>query len=226
MSFQTTRPVINNEMILLYELQKRLANLRPATTIVTTATGARYIERRKSSAEEEASQGQRSPEQLEARQYGFVVDTKPDVVPACILSEFLYLGSQDAVSAENVQRYKLTHILSVGIELPSVELPSKIRCKHLPCLDLPETDLLHYVLPVAIDFIEEAHAAKGCVLVHCNAGVSRSASVVIGYLMQRRDMRFEEAYNLVKSWRPCIQPNAGFMQQLKKFHKTDAKQLK
>lgn len=212
-------------MILLYELQKRLANLRPTTTIVTTPTGARYIERRKSTAEEEATHGQCSPEQLEARQYGFVVDTKPDVVPACILSEFLYLGSQDAVSAENVIRYKLTHILSVGIELPVVELPTKVKCKHLPCLDLPETDLLHYVLPVAIDFIEEAKAAKGCVLVHCNAGVSRSASVVIGYLMQRRDMRFEEAYNLVKSWRPCIQPNAGFMQQLKKYHKAEVEHL-
>ncbi|KAH8301953.1 hypothetical protein KR044_001253 [Drosophila immigrans] len=203
-------------MILLYELQKRLANLRPTTTIVTTPTGTRYVERRRSSASED------SPEQqLEARQYGFVVDTKPDAVPACILSEFLYLGSQDAVSPENVVKYKLTHILSVGIETPNVEfLPSTVKCKHLPCLDLPETDLLHYVLPVAIDFIEEAQSAKGCILVHCNAGVSRSASVVIGYLMQRRDMRFEEAYHLVKSWRPCAQPNAGFMQQLKKFTKT------
>ncbi|XP_062130794.1 dual specificity protein phosphatase 19 [Drosophila sulfurigaster albostrigata] len=206
-------------MILLYELQKRLANLRPTTTIVTTPTGARYVERRKSSCSEDNS----AEQQLEARQYGFVVDTKPDAVPACILSEFLYLGSQDAVSAENAVKYKLTHILSVGIETPNVELPSTVKCKHLPCLDLPETDLLQYVLPVAIDFIEEAHAAKGCVLVHCNAGVSRSASVVIGYLMQRRDMRFEEAYHLVKSWRPCIQPNGGFMQQLKKFPRTSAK---
>lgn len=204
-------------MILLYELQKRLANLRPTTTIVTTPTGARYVERRRSSDSEDATA--KSPEQLEARQYGFVVDTKPDRVPACILSEFLYLGSQDAVTAENVIKYKLTHILSVGIEIPNVELPTKVKGKHLPCLDLPETDLLHYVLPVAIDFIEEAHAVKGCVLVHCNAGVSRSASVVIGYLMQRRDMCFEEAYNLVKSWRPCIQPNAGFMQQLKNITK-------
>lgn len=205
-------------MILLYELQKRLANLRPTTTIVTTPTGARYVERRRSADSEETTA--KCAEQLEARQYGFVVDTKPDAVPACILSEFLYLGSQDAVTAENVVKYKLTHILSVGIETPNVELPSTVKCKHLPCLDLPETDLQHYVLPVAIEFIEEAHAVKGCVLVHCNAGVSRSASVVIAYLMQRRDMCFEEAYNLVKSWRPCIQPNAGFMQKLKKFHKS------
>ncbi|ALC44075.1 Mkp, partial [Drosophila busckii] len=201
-------------MILLYELQKRLANLRPTTTIVTTPTGARYVERRKSLDGEQTSS---SSEPLEARQYGFVVDTKPDSVPACILSEFLYLGSQDAVTAENVIKYKLTHILSVGIETPQIELPPTVTCKHLPCLDLPETDLLQYVLPVAIDFIEQAHSTKGCVLVHCNAGVSRSSAVVIGYLMKRRDMRFEEAYNLVKSWRPCIQPNVGFMRQLKQF---------
>ncbi|XP_030375144.1 dual specificity protein phosphatase 19 [Scaptodrosophila lebanonensis] len=207
-------------MILLYELQKRMANLRPTTTVVTTPTGARYVERRKSLTADEADPS--SPVQLEARQYGFVVDTKPDAVPACILSDFLYLGSQDAVSVENVKNYKLTHILSVGIETPDIELPTTVKCKYLPCLDLPETDLLQYVLPVSIDFIEEARSAKGCVLVHCNAGVSRSASVVIAYLIQRRDMSFEEAYNLVKSWRPCIQPNAGFMQQLKQYNRNYA----
>ncbi|XP_017010694.2 dual specificity protein phosphatase 19 [Drosophila takahashii] len=203
-------------MILLYELQKRLANLRPTATVVTTTTGNRFIERR-SSQEGAASSPQ---QQLEPRQYGFVVDTKPDAVPACILSDFLYLGSQDAVSAENVVKFKLTHILSVGIETPEVEWPTPVKCKYLPCLDLPETDLLHYVLPVSLDFIDEARQSQGCVLVHCNAGVSRSASVVIGYLMQRRDMCYEDAYNLVKSWRPCIQPNAGFMQQLKRSART------
>ncbi|XP_017057817.1 dual specificity protein phosphatase 19 [Drosophila ficusphila] len=200
-------------MILLYELQKRLANLRPTATVVTTPTGARYVERRGSSAREAGTAT--SLLQLEPRQYGFVVDTKPDAVPACILSEFLYLGSQDAVSVDNVLKYKITHILSVGIQTPFVEWPTPVKCKFLPCLDLPETDLMHYVLPVSLEFIDEARRSQGCVLVHCNAGVSRSASVVIGYLMQRRDMCYDDAYNLVKSWRPCIQPNAGFIQQLK-----------
>ncbi|XP_017028717.1 dual specificity protein phosphatase 19 [Drosophila kikkawai] len=221
-------------MILLYELQKRLANLRPTTTVVTTPTGARYIEpRRRSSGSEEgtgtAASGSPQQQHLESRPYGFVVDTKPDTMPACILSEFLYLGSQDAVTAENVLRYKWTHILSVGIPTPSLgelQLPTPVKCKYLPCLDLPDADLLHYVLPVSIEFIEEARrqTPQGCVLVHCNAGVSRSASVVIGYLMQRRDMSAEDAYNLVKSWRPCIQPNAGFMRQLKNSSKKHRQQ--
>ncbi|KRK00646.1 dual specificity protein phosphatase 19 [Drosophila yakuba] len=201
-------------MILLYELQRRMANLRPTATVVTTPTGVRYIERRNTS---DCVEGiAQCSQQLDPREYGFVVDTKPDSVPACILSDFLYLGSQDAVSAANIKKYKLTHILSLGIPTPEVEWPMPVKCKFLPCLDLPETDLMDYVLPVSMEFIEEAHRSQGCVLVHCNAGVSRSPSVVIGYLMKRRDMCFEDAYNLVKSWRPCIQPNAGFIQQLKR----------
>ncbi|KTG38377.1 hypothetical protein cypCar_00018056 [Cyprinus carpio] len=58
----------------------------------------------------------------------------------------------------------------------------------------------------------------GVVLVHCNAGVSRSASVVIGFLMSQEKMSFDEAFSAVKTARPYIQPNPGFMSQLKKYN--------
>ncbi len=58
----------------------------------------------------------------------------------------------------------------------------------------------------------------GVVLVHCNAGVSRSASVVIGFLMSQEKMSFDEAFSAVKTARPHIQPNPGFMSQLKKYN--------
>ena len=40
------------------------------------------------------------------------------------------------------------------------------------------------------------------VLVHCRAGKSRSATIIIAYLMKKYNMTFEKAYNLVKSKRP------------------------
>ena len=59
----------------------------------------------------------------------------------------------------------------------------------------------------------------GAVLVHCYAGVSRSATCVIAYLMQERDLNFEEAFSFASKQRPVIFPNMGFQQQLKQFER-------
>lgn len=57
----------------------------------------------------------------------------------------------------------------------------------------------------------------GVVLVHCNAGVSRAAAIVIGFLMNSEEMSFTSAFSLVKNARPSICPNAGFMEQLRTY---------
>lgn len=58
----------------------------------------------------------------------------------------------------------------------------------------------------------------GVVLLHCNAGVSRSASIAIAYLMAKEKIPFEDAFNRVRSARPSIRPNAGFLVQLTEYH--------
>lgn len=57
----------------------------------------------------------------------------------------------------------------------------------------------------------------GVVLVHCNAGVSRAAAIVIGFLMNSEEISFTSAFSLVKNARPSICPNAGFMEQLRTY---------
>lgn len=54
----------------------------------------------------------------------------------------------------------------------------------------------------------------GVVLVHCNAGVSRAAAIIIGFLMNSEEISFTSAFSLVKNARPSICPNAGFVEQL------------
>ena len=54
-------------------------------------------------------------------------------------------------------------------------------------------------------------------MVHCYAGVSRSASIVIAYLIQERCMNYVEAIREVKHKRYVICPNDGFRKQLKQF---------
>jgi protein-tyrosine phosphatase len=63
--------------------------------------------------------------------------------------------------------------------------------------------------------ISQALADNKNVIVHCAAGMSRSATLVLAYLMIENRWHYEEAYNFVKKRRPIIDPNIGFVKQLK-----------
>lgn len=66
-------------------------------------------------------------------------------------------------------------------------------------------------------FIDSGIRAGG-VLVHCLMGVSRSATIVIGYLIARGKFpTFESSFDHVRSCRSCVQPNFGFVRQLREF---------
>lgn len=68
----------------------------------------------------------------------------------------------------------------------------------------------------SIKFISE-NIKKANVLVHCKAGVSRSATIVAAYLMKTRQLNYHEAINLLKSKRKLVDPNRGFMRQLRLY---------
>nr|AOL57136.1 PTP [Chrysodeixis includens nucleopolyhedrovirus]AOL57277.1 PTP [Chrysodeixis includens nucleopolyhedrovirus]QGW49265.1 PTP [Chrysodeixis includens nucleopolyhedrovirus]QGW49405.1 PTP [Chrysodeixis includens nucleopolyhedrovirus]QGW49545.1 PTP2 [Chrysodeixis includens nucleopolyhedrovirus] len=55
---------------------------------------------------------------------------------------------------------------------------------------------------------------KRRVYVHCHAGVSRSATIVIHYLTKRTGYNLDEIYNYVASKRSVINPNPSFKRQL------------
>ena len=63
----------------------------------------------------------------------------------------------------------------------------------------------------------EPETERPRVLVHCRAGVSRSATLVIAYLMKRHGMSLDDALAHVRAKRPRIAPNEGFIQQLRAF---------
>ena len=56
-------------------------------------------------------------------------------------------------------------------------------------------------------------------LVHCKLGISRSAAVVIAYLIKYYKLSTDEAVDFVKSKRTSIKPNDGFMRQLYTYEK-------
>ena len=54
---------------------------------------------------------------------------------------------------------------------------------------------------------------------HCNVGVSRSATLVIAYIMKYERKTFDESFEHVKSARPFISPNVGFVTKLLQLEK-------
>ena len=56
-------------------------------------------------------------------------------------------------------------------------------------------------LPSALDFIHSAVKSNENVLVHCYKGISRSASIVIAYIMLKFHMSYDDAFNFVKEKR-------------------------
>lgn len=127
----------------------------------------------------------------------------------------IYLGG--ARTAENLsvlQELNITRVLVIGTGL-TCHFPEALTYHHISLEDQDEENIAQHFLP-AIDFIDKA---PDNVLVHCYAGVSRSASLVIAYIMFKQRVALSEAVKIVKAKRSCISPNFGFMLQLKDFEK-------
>ena len=195
-------------MSLLANLQSCKSRLKHCTTVVTTPSGQKY--------EEVVSPDGNtvSSKVIDSDSPGFVVDTKPDLNVAEI-QPGLSLGSQDVVyDSALMNSYRITHVLSLGIK--PLTLDVSVVHKYVDLLDVPESGLLE-CFEECFRFIDSALNAGGHVYVHCNAGVSRSPAVVIAYLMKTKTLSYEQAFLQVKQKRSVINPNSGFVQQLKQY---------
>ena len=131
------------------------------------------------------------------------------------ITEKVYLGNEDtARDKEIMKKLNISNIL-ICAEGCEPFYPDEYKYKILYLDDAADEDLLSW-LKEGFDFID---SSKDNVYVHCAMGISRSASVVIAYLMYKNKMSYDEAFDEVKNKRSVISPNTGFQEQLKKFEK-------
>ncbi|XP_065400592.1 dual specificity protein phosphatase 22 isoform X1 [Macaca fascicularis] len=136
----------------------------------------------------------------------------------------LYIGNfKDARDAEQLSKNKVTHILSVHDSARPMLEGVKYLC--IPAADSPSQNLTRH-FKESIKFIHECRLRGESCLVHCLAGVSRSVTLVIAYIMTVTDFGWEDALHTVRAGRSCANPNVGFQRQLQEFEKHEVHQYR
>nr|XP_036869252.1 dual specificity protein phosphatase 13 isoform X1 [Manis javanica] len=132
----------------------------------------------------------------------------------------LFLGDAYAARDKNkLVQLGITHIVNVAAGKFQVDTGAKfyrgmpLEYYGIEADDNPFFDLSVYFLPVARYIRTALSVPQGRVLVHCAMGVSRSATVVLAFLMICENMTLVEAIQAVQAHRN-ICPNSGFLRQL------------
>ena len=131
-----------------------------------------------------------------------------------IIPNKLYLGNYySATLKESLKEKGITHILMTGYYLNEI-YPNDFTYMTIEIDDDEHEDIFKYFYS-CINLIEKSNI----VYVHCQAGMSRSASFVIAYVMFHFKYKLKEAFDYVQERREIICPNEGFMMQLKDLEK-------
>lgn len=134
----------------------------------------------------------------------------------------LYLGSLDSATDVSKQAENgITHILSVLNTVEDKALSAVCFGKGVTRKRLDVTDNVEgagdmaSILPEATKFLRRVlKNRKNTCLVHCWKGSSRSATVIMAYLIKYENLTFHEAYDQVKELRPIAEPNPAFVKVL------------
>ncbi|ELP91615.1 dual specificity protein phosphatase, putative [Entamoeba invadens IP1] len=120
-------------------------------------------------------------------------------------------------SAEDELTYKQNDISAVlSLTTNNAKYPTDVQTKHCHVQD-SFFFLLDQTLDESLEWIDTMVSSGKKVLVHCEVGMSRSASVVLAYLMKHNTWNFKTAFLYIKQKRPIVFPNPGFIIQLYQY---------
>jgi protein-tyrosine phosphatase len=129
----------------------------------------------------------------------------------------LYIGHVGCAQDAAVLRgCKITRIVDVSAQ--EYRVPPGVQRLRLPVPDVPWYDI-RSIFGRTNAFIAQGLSQGECVLVHCHWGRSRSASVVLAFLMAFYHMTLDDSLSWLKRKRSVTSPNFGFMQYLRRYER-------
>jgi len=131
-----------------------------------------------------------------------------------VITGLFISGIHEASDSLCLKNLGITHILCLT-EFIKVKIPG-ITYLHLPVMDTETQDMIA-IFDETFEFIDQARLSSGNVLVHCMAGISRSATVVTAYLMRKFGFSMGDSLEMVQKARPIVCPNGMFRFQLQLY---------
>lgn len=129
----------------------------------------------------------------------------------------IYLGNINSVyDFDKLKSLGITHIISV-IEGFIPPYPDDFNYLVINALDTQNTNLIDS-FEVSNDFIDDAVMDNSKILIHCQAGRSRSVTILAAYMIKTFGMEVELVLNLIRNKRSIIEPNKYFVSQLEKYY--------
>ncbi|KAK3775965.1 hypothetical protein RRG08_043650 [Elysia crispata] len=140
-----------------------------------------------------------------------------EIVPGVYLGPY---ASAMKSKLNDLVTHGITHIICIrqSIEASFVRpnFPQHFNYLVLDIADCPTENIIKHFKQTK-DFIDQCLQAGGKILVHGNGGISRSAAVVIAYIMVKFSLTCSEAMSWVRNRRFCISLNEGFQHQLHEY---------
>lgn len=127
----------------------------------------------------------------------------------------------DRCSARNrklLRSLGIRYILVAGEELDT-PFSEEFTYMHLKIKDSIK-EHIHLHFETSYEFIEKAQKSGNGILIHCAYGVSRSATILIAYLIKKLKISYTQAFAFARRKRSVIRPNRGFEEQLKQWSLT------
>lgn len=120
--------------------------------------------------------------------------------PAKQIVPGLWIGSEgDSRNASFFKKHGIRFIVNATGNIP-MRHPADVTAYRVPVDDHPDqNDLMLRHLPIVVVAIDDVLKHGQGVLVHCRAGMQRSAGVVAGYLMWKRGMTADQAFEFINN---------------------------
>jgi len=147
--------------------------------------------------------------------------------PMTKITETLFLGNDNDASDEAaLKKAKITHVLSMIARKWSYKprglfnwMSKGIKRKCVPMRDDGNSDVAKLLEEKELwNFILDSQKKKNKLLIHCQMGMNRSPTIVMGFLMKHDHITFYKAWRLVKQKRVIVQPHVKYIKQLRSWN--------